>query len=255
MLELTIVSLIAVGFMSLLFALSQRLKRLDIVDIAWGGAFIIIAISSLILGNKGWLQLLVTSMVVVWGLRLSLSILRRFLRSKSEDPRYAEMRKQWKGSESVNAYFRIFIVQAILALIISASVIAVNLSEEAVFGGWVIMGAGMWVIGFLFESIGDRQLRIHLANPKNKGILMTSGLWQYTRHPNYFGEAVQWWGIFLLALSVRFGWVTIVAPLTITILLLFISGIPLTEKRFEGRPGWDAYKKQTSMFIPLPPKK
>lgn len=252
--ELVIIALSILVYMTFVFVLSQRLKRLDIVDVAWGGAFIVIAIASLSLGDKGWLQLLVSLLVVIWGLRLSFYILKRFVNSKSQDPRYVEMQRRWRGSVAVNSYFRIFVVQGILALIVSTSVILINLSPEMAFGGWAIAGVMVWIIGFLFESIGDRQLRNHLAGSTNKGKLMTSGLWRYTRHPNYFGEAVQWWGVFIIALSIPLGWMSIIAPLTITVLLLFVSGVPLTEKRFEGRLGWGAYKKRTSVFFPLPPR-
>lgn len=177
------------------------------------------------------------------------------MHSSGEDPRYKEMSKQWKGSAALNAYLRIFVVQGILATAVSASVIAVNLSHESAISAWTFVGAAIWLVGFLFELIGDAQLKKHLANPKNKGNLMTGGLWRYTRHPNYFGEATQWWGIFVIALAVPLGWVSVIAPLTIMILLLFVSGVPLTEKRFEGRPGWREYKKRTSVFLPLPPKK
>jgi steroid 5-alpha reductase family enzyme len=250
-----IIAFIIFTYMTFVFAFSQKMKRLDIVDIAWGGAFIVIALSSLFLGSRGFPQYLVSGLVALWALRLSFYILRRFKRSKSEDPRYGEMRKQWRGSEAVNAYLRIFLVQGALALLISISVIMVNLSSETSVGPIAYTGIVVWIIGFLFESIGDSQLRTHLANSENRNKLMTSGLWHYTRHPNYFGEAMQWWGMFIIALGVPYGWMSIVGPLTITALLLFVSGVPLTEKRFEGRLGWDAYKKRTSVFLPLPPKK
>ncbi len=253
--ELGLIYIVAFVYMTLVFILSQRIKRLDIVDVAWGGAFVTIAISSLLLGSRGLLQFIVTTLVLIWGIRLSASILKRLMRSKIEDPRYTEMRKTWKGNNALNAYVRIFIVQVVLALVISAGVVTVNLSPEMGIGAWGITGVFVWLIGFLFETIGDHQLRLHLSDPANRGKLLTSGLWRYTRHPNYFGEAMQWWGISVIALSVPFGWLTIVAPLTITILLLFVSGVPLTEKRFEGRPGWGAYKKRTSVFFPLPPKR
>lgn len=253
--SLAVVAFTVLVYMSLIFIISRRLKRLDIVDVAWGGAFIVIALSSLILGGGGGLQYLVSSLVIIWGLRLSFYIFKRFKRSKSEDPRYQEMRKSWRGGEAVNAYVRIFLVQGILALIVSASVIMANLSSETSIGFTAYVGLVVWIAGFLFESIGDSQLRAHLANPINEGKLMTTGLWRYTRHPNYFGEAVQWWGIFVIALSVPYGWASMLGPLTITVLLLSVSGVPLTEKRFEGRPGWDAYKKRTSIFLPPPPKK
>lgn len=242
-------------YISAVFIVALRLKRFDVVDIAWGGAFIVAALTSLAISpHSSWLQLLVTTLVIVWGTRLGYHILRRIVSSTKEDPRYVELRKKWQGNVAVNAYFRIFLVQGILATIISAAVIFINLSEETNLSGVSVIGLILWMIGFYFESVGDAQLKRHLANPQKKGQLMKSGLWKYTRHPNYFGEALQWWAIWLIATAVPFGWVTIVSPVLITILLVFISGVPLTEKRFEGRPGWSDYKRRTSMFIPLPPK-
>lgn len=253
--DIGIISLTVLAYMTFIFIISRIIKRLDMVDIAWGGVFIVIALTSLFLGNRGTLQYLVSGIVVIWGLRLSFYIFKRFKRSKDEDPRYAEMQNSWRGSIYVNAYFRIFIIQGLLALLISASVIVINLSGDTDIEPTALIGLVVWIAGFLFESIGDSQLRAHLEDPKNKGKLMTSGLWRYTRHPNYFGEAVQWWGILIIALSVPYGWVSVIGPFVITVLLLFVSGVPLTENRFEGRPGWDAYKKRTSVFIPLPPRK
>ena len=118
----------------------------------------------------------------------------------------------------------------------------------------VIIGFIVWLIGFYFESVGDKQLANFIHNPENKGKLMTEGLWKYSRHPNYFGEVTQWWGIWIIALSVPYGWVAIIGPITITILILFVSGVPLLEKKYKGRSDFEAYKKRTSIFIPLPPK-
>ncbi|MDT4874230.1 hypothetical protein FQZ97_1095180 [compost metagenome] len=146
-------------------------------------------------------------------------------------------------------------MQGVLAAIISIPVVMVNLSETSTVSLWAYIGMAIWLVGFLFETVGDAQLRRHLADPKKKGMLMTSGLWRYTRHPNYFGEASQWWGIWLLSLSVPFGWGAVIGPVVITYLLLYVSGVPLIEKRFMGRPGWSDYQKRTSKFLPLPPKK
>jgi steroid 5-alpha reductase family enzyme len=240
-------------YMTLVFAVAMKRGRLDIVDVAWGGAFIVAALTSLFIGFGGALQYLVTALVFIWAFRLSFYIFKRLRVSTDEDPRYAAMRKTWKGSLVLNAYFRIFVVQGVLAVVVSGSVIAVNAAHEGAIGVLAVVGAGVWLMGFLFEAVGDAQLRRHLAHPKTKGMLMTSGLWRYTRHPNYFGEAVQWWGIYIIALSVPGGWLTIIAPLTITFLLLFVSGVPLTERRFKGRVGWAEYKQRTSVFVPLPP--
>jgi len=249
-----LIILAVLAYISAIFCVAWKKRRLDVVDIAWGGAFVVTAVTSWLLGSRGWLQMIVTTVVIIWAVRLSVYILRRVIRSKNEDPRYGEMRKTWRGSAIVNAYVRIFLVQGILATVVSASVIIVNLSTDSI-SSWTFIGFAIWLVGFLFESVGDNQLENHLADPKNNGILMTHGLWKYTRHPNYFGEAVQWWGIFVVALGVSFGWAGIISPVTITCLLLFVSGVPLTERRFEGRPGWKEYKARTSMFIPLPPKK
>ncbi len=113
----------------------------------------------------------------------------------------------------------------------------------------------VWLTGFSFEAIGDRQLAAFIRDPANRGQLMTGGLWSYTRHPNYFGEAAMWWGMAMLALSAPNGWLGLVGPLVITILLLFVSGVPLLEKKYAGRPDWEEYKKRTSIFIPWFPKK
>lgn len=242
------------AYMTVIFAVAWRLKRIDIVDSAWGGAFVVIALTSLFMGIGGAVQYFVTALVVIWAVRLSGAIFMRFRRSKVEDPRYTVMRATWKTHPAVQAYMRIFLVQGVLAILVSSSVIVINLSEVTVVSSVAILGGAVWLIGFLFEAIGDVQLKRHLADPLLKDTLMTSGLWRFTRHPNYFGEAVQWWGIFIIALSIPYGWFTIIAPLTITGLLLFVSGVPLTEKRFEGRPGWGEYKKHTSVFLPLPPK-
>jgi steroid 5-alpha reductase family enzyme len=253
--DLLIILLAVLVYISVIFIIAMRMKRFDIVDIAWGGAFIVAALTSIALSPQiGPLQVLVTTLVILWGLRLCYYIFRRVQRSPNEDPRYTELRAQWKGSVAVNAYIRIFLVQGLLATIVSTSVIIVNLSEISSVSLLAILGVVIWVIGFLFESIGDAQLKKHLGDPNKKGQLMTQGLWKYTRHPNYFGESTQWWGIWIIAVTLPFGWTAVISPLLITILLLFISGVPLTEKRFAGRPGWSEYKKRTSVFIPLPPK-
>lgn len=246
------------AFMTIVFLLSRLIKRTDIVDAAWGPAFVVAAIAAFALNPTDLeigmnVQTLITGLVIIWAARLSFTIGRR-LAKKPEDIRYVNLRKQWKGNEALNAYVRIFAVQALLATLISSAVIIVNLSPSSYIGVFACVGLSVWLIGFIFEAIGDYQLKRFLADPKNKGKLMTAGLWKYTRHPNYFGEATMWWGIFIIALSVPYGWLGIMTPVLITYLLLFVSGVPMTEKAFAGKPGWSKYVKQTSKFLPLPPK-
>lgn len=254
-----LVLLCVFGFMVLMFVISRFAKRTDVVDAAWGPAFAVAAVSSFIF-NKFELaigmnvQTLVTILVIIWAGRLSFTITKRLLK-KPEDVRYVNLRKEWKGNEFANTFVRIFAVQALLATLISSAVIHINLSLPTELSTYAYVGLAIWLVGFLFESVGDLQLKRFLGDTKNKGKLMTSGLWHYTRHPNYFGEATMWWGVFVIALSTPYGWLGIVTPVVITYLLLFVSGVPMTEKAFEGRPGWSTYVKRTSKFLPLPPNK
>ncbi len=254
---LLVILMVAISFMTLLFVLSRLFGRMDIVDLGWPLVFIVIAFASLTLGNSNALSVLnaqriVLLLVCIWSVRLGYHILRRLMH-RPEDKRYRKLRQKWKGNEAVNAYVRVFLPQAVLATVVSASVIIINLSPSEPLSTWVLVGVVVWLVGFGFEAIGDGQLRRHLA--KNSRVLMTSGLWKYTRHPNYFGESLQWWGIFAVALTTQFGWVGVISPGVITFLLLFVSGVPLAERAFAGRPGWVAYKNRTSMFLPLPPRK
>ena len=246
----------AILFMSVVFVISRVLKRTDLVDVAWGLAITVVALTSFTLGEQtiGWnVQTLIVGLIAIWGIRLSYTISQRFRRTE-EDKRYVELRKKWRGNEALNTYGRIFIVQAVFATIIGLGAVTVNALEATTIGIVAFIGIVVWVIGFVFESLGDWQLKQFLADKTNKGKLMTKGLWQYTRHPNYFGEATQWWGIFIIALSLTEGWLAVISPILITYLLLFVSGVPMTENAFEGRKSWNQYKKRTSKFIPLPPK-
>ena len=250
--------LVSVFFMSLVFVLAKLLNRYDIIDSAWGAVFIAIA-SVAYIGQQtieiGSVQTVVWTLVTIWGLRLCLHIYNRWGSTK-EDGRYVELRNKYKklpGGESLNMFLRVFLVQAILAVIVCLPVIVVMTESSIPFTALMYAGVSLWLVGFLFETLGDAQLANYLKNTKDKHKLMTKGLWRYTRHPNYFGEVTQWWGIFIVALTPLW-YVSVIGPIVITLLILFVSGISLTEKRFEGRPGWKQYKEHTSMFLPLPRK-
>lgn len=256
--EFLLCGLAAVSFMSLMFLLARKIGRYDVVDAAWGLSFIVVTLTSFLLQPgelfEPDLQLLVTALVIVWGGRLSWHIIERIKRTNEEDPRYVELRKTWRGNVAANVYVRIYLVQAVLALLICVPVIHINLFADNGITTLAWAGIMVWLLGFFFETVGDRQLRSFVRQPKNKGKVMDRGLWRYTRHPNYFGELTQWWGIFLMCLTTPFGFVGIVGPVLISYLILYVSGIPLNEKRFEGRPGWADYKARTSVLIPLPPR-
>jgi steroid 5-alpha reductase family enzyme len=191
---------------------------------------------------------------VVWGTRLTLHIFFRN-RGRGEDFRYAKWRKEWGRRVVPRSFFQIFMLQGVFLVLIALPVVLANGSTGKNLMPLDVAGAAVWLVGFFFESVGDYQLSRFRKNPENRGRIMTGGLWRYTRHPNYFGEAAIWWGIFLIALSVRNGWLGIISPLTITFLLLKVSGIAMLEKKYVGNSEFAAYARRTSAFFPWFPKK
>lgn len=245
--------------MSLVFLVAKQRNRYDIVDVAWGLAFIAIAAVS-VTGQDSitiWsTQSLVVLLVLAWGLRLSVHIYRRWQKNIHEDKRYAELRKQYArkpGGLVSNMYLRVFFLQAVLATIIMLPVILLSATETGGLGIWALVGMGVWLVGFYFEVAADSQLSRHIR--KGKKALLTSGVWRLSRHPNYFGEATMWWGIWICTIGTPYVWWALISPVVITILVRFVSGVPLTEKLMSKRDGWSDYVKKTSIFLPLPPKK
>lgn len=245
----------ALAFLSLVFLFGAVKRRFDIVDTAWGPTFVVIAAVNLALASSmQWQQLLVFALVVVWAGRLAWHIGRRFMRSAGEDPRYTELRSKWPQKYlDAQVYLWIYLTQAVLACAVSAPVIII-MNVRNLRPAMLVIGLVVWLAGFAFEVVGDRQLRHFLAEPSNRGKLMTSGLWRYSRHPNYFGEITLWWGIGIMAFGTGYGEVGLIGPLTITMLILFVSGVPPAERRSSKKSGWDAYRTKTSVLIPLPPK-
>lgn len=249
------VALLLFIYMTGWFLLATLKRRNDIADIAWGLGFVGVAWTCFFVVQTYHLQALITNILVsIWGLRLAFHIYKRN-RHKNEDYRYREWRNQWGKWFFLRSYLQIFLLQGGLLYLIALPIVFINANTVDTFSAFQIYGMALWGVGFYFESEGDRQLAAFIKNPANKGKIMQSGLWKLSRHPNYFGEATQWWGIYILALSLPDGWKMIVGPLTITFLILFVSGIPLLEKKYEGRTDFEEYKKRTSIFIPLPPKK
>jgi steroid 5-alpha reductase family enzyme len=235
------------------FAFSVALRRNDIADIAWGAGFILLAVFLLLAGTPDERDFLLASLVVIWGIRLAVHIHLRN-RGRGEDFRYRQWREEWGRTALVRSYFQVFLLQGFILLVIAAPLFVSAVSEGPPLQGWAIAGSVVWAIGLAFEAIGDEQLRRFKKRHGNSGRIMTTGLWGYTRHPNYFGEVVLWWGIFLIALPAENGWWAIMSPLAITFLILRVSGIPMLEKKYEGNPEFEAYRRRTSAFIPMPPR-
>ncbi len=247
-----ILALALFAYMAMGYLIAVIQKRNDVADVAWGLGFVFLAWLSYYLSGGNDRASVVNLLVTVWGLRLAWHIHARN-HGKPEDFRYAQWRRDWKHFY-LRSFLQVFMLQGVLLFITIWPVLFINLSLPAPTHWLDAVGMVVWLIGFYFECAGDYQLRQFKKRPGSKGEIMTTGLWRYTRHPNYFGEALQWWGIFLFALSMPGGWMTAAGPLVITYLLRYVSGVPMLEKKYEGNEKFEAYKKQTSVFFPLPPK-
>lgn len=248
-------ALILFLYMSLWFVVSLIKKRNDVADVAWGLGFVLMTWTSFFLSiDSGPRGILVGILVSIWGLRLAWHIHQRN-KDKEEDYRYLAWRKDWGKWFYLRSYAQVYLLQGLLLFLIVSPVLITNSKVGMTLGLLDLLGVGIWLLGFCFESVGDAQLTNFIKNPENRGKLMQDGLWAYTRHPNYFGEVTQWWGLWLIALSVPNGGLSIIGPITITFLILKVSGIPLLEKKMEENPDFAEYKEKTSIFIPLPPRK
>lgn len=251
---LGLTAIVTVGYQLVFFIITALLKIDKVTDFAGSTNFVILAILTLVVkGSWHFRQVVLSSLVVTWGLRLGLFLLRRILQW-GEDRRFDEMR----GNLARLAVFWIF--QAVWVWTVSLPVTVVNASDRnpslsaADVIGWII-----WVIGFSIEAIADQQKLSFKNSPENRGKWCNVGLWKYTRHPNYFGEIFLWWGIFVASTPVLDGaeWLVIFGPVFLTLLLLFISGMPLleesTDKKYGNAAEYRLYKRTTSPLIPLPP--
>lgn len=238
------------GYFLGFFILGTILKNNSIVDQAWGIGFVLITFYSMIgLGNYGIVSLLTTALVTLWGGRLFYHIMRRNI-GKPEDFRYANWRKEWGKYVIPRAFFQVYMLQALFMMFIAFPIVLIHQEKSAAFTILTALGTAVWITGYYFEVVGDAQLSKFKKLPENKGKLMMSGLWRFTRHPNYFGEAVMWWGIFLIALSVGASPLSIISPIVITYLLRFVSGVPMLEKAMANRPGFEDYARRTNIFVP-----
>ncbi len=242
---------------TLWWLLSLRLQNSSIVDIFWGSGFVTAAWLYVALTPGEGLparRVLLLALVMIWGLRLTLHIARRNY-GKGEDFRYQQMRQQAGASWWWVSLFKVFVLQGVLMWLISLPLLAAVLGTRPL--GWLdVLAAALWLLGFYFEAVGDLQLERFKADPANKGKVLDSGLWSLTRHPNYFGDAVQWWAFWLLAAAggLALG-LSLLSPLVMTWLLRYVSGVDLLDRALAARkPGYAAYMKRTPAFIPWPQK-
>lgn len=249
--------LIITAFFTLIWVLSVYLKNAGIVDIFWGLGFVLVN-GFYFFSTSGLspLKAITFALVTIWGLRLSAHIFFRNL-GKPEDYRYQEFRRNY-GEKRYwwFSFFQVFLLQGSLAWLISAPLLAISYySAEKTIVPLAVLGIMVWIVGFTFEAGGDWQLKKFKSNPENKGKLLTSGFWKYTRHPNYFGDAAVWWGIAILS-GATGCWLPVFSAVLMNWLLLRVSGVAMLERTLiKTKPGFEDYIKQTNAFLPWFPKK
>ena len=237
------------------FLIGQLINNNSIVDFGWGLGFVVLSVIYFAITNPvNMTAILVSALVTIWGLRLSFHIAKRNF-GKPEDFRYIEMKKNWGKHPMFHAFFKVYMLQAFLMYLIATPIMVAFFSGSNTFNLFTGIGVGVWFVGFCFEVIGDLQLKNFRKNKENKGKILKTGLWKYTRHPNYFGEAAMWWGIFIIVAPSNLGLWALSSPVLLTYLLLFVSGVPLLEEKLKDNEAYQEYAEVTSIFFPLPPKK
>lgn len=252
---LVVTAAAVIAAMLVTLAVALRVGRHSVIDTVWGLGFALVAVVAFAVsaghGVTGR-RVLITVLTVVWGVRLAAYIGWRS-RGQGEDPRYDDMLAQAPGNRTAYAFRKVYLTQAALIWLISIPVQAAMFAPGPL-GAAAIAGGLIWFGGLAFEAVGDWQLARFKGNPANRGTVMDRGLWHYTRHPNYFGDACVWWGLFLVSCGSWLGLVTIFSPVLMTYLLAAGSGKPITEARLAARPGYAEYVARTSGFLPLPPR-
>ena len=249
--------------MTVVYVVAQLKKRNDLADVAWGAGFLLGALV-LFLGTseKSLRAGLILSLVGVWAFRLSIYIHLRN-RGQGEDFRYLAWRREWGKTAIWRSYLQVFLLQGVILVIVGLPVwYGVASSVGPTTPPWtalVFMGSGIFLFGLGFETIADAQMaryrKVRATSPGSVPGVMRTGLWRYSRHPNYFGEALVWWGIFLVCVESGAPLWTIVGPMVLTFSLLKVSGVPLLEKKYASNLEYQDYIRSTSIFIPWIPKK
>jgi steroid 5-alpha reductase family enzyme len=252
--NLAITAVVTLAGVLATFAVARLRKRYDTVDTFWGLGFAIIALVTFASSDGSTtLRVVVTVLTVVWGVRLAVHLQLRN-RKLPEDPRYVDIVQRAGDHPGLRIFVTVYLFQGVVLWFVSLPVQFAEYSSG--FGVTAWLGVALWLAGFGFETVGDEQLRRFKAGRDNTGKVLDTGLWRYTRHPNYFGDACVWWGLYLLACSTWPGAATILTPLAMTYTLAKGTGKPLLEKGMrKSRPGYAYYVERTSGFFPLPPRK
>lgn len=253
---------VLVAYMCLGFLYAQAIHNNAIADVIYGKAVMLLVLASFFLGGNVGMGCILSILAICWGVRLSMRIYLKNM-GKPEDARYAAWRSAWTARSQayflVRSFLQVFMLQGMVIALIASPIVLTNIYGLEEYSWYAFVGVALWIVGFIFESVADYQLDAYIKNPAHKGTLCTGGLWHYSRHPNYFGESLMWWGIAIAAaFSLPFGLLTLlcfVSPVLITFLLLKVSGIPMLEPLMKDKPGWAEYAARTNAFIPWFPRK
>lgn len=249
---------ILMGCMIALWLLSIAIKDVSFIDSFWAAGFVVVAGSTYVMTPEGDPQrrLLLLTITAIWGVRLAGYLLWRW-RKEGADKRYVALLSKAKGNVHLFSLTKVFLLQGVLLWVVSLPVQLGQIPAAPVGVGWLgFAGAALCALGVFFEAVGDFQMARFKADPANAGKVMDRGLWRYTRHPNYFGDACVWWGLYLIAAETTIGLFAIPGPIVITFLLLTWSGAGLLERRLKrSRPEYEDYVRRTSGFIPMPPRR
>ena len=237
------------------WVISIVVKNASIVDIVWGLGFVVTGWVSFAVGDgdatRSWVLVI---LVTLWGVRLAAYLARRNI-GHGEDYRYKAMRKRYGQRFPLISLLTVFTFQGVLMWVVSLPLQLGQVEESPGFGPIGTMGILVWAVGLFFEAVGDAQLRRFKSDPSNAGRVMSSGLWRYTRHPNYFGDAVVWWGLAIVAAEAGVGVFGFIGAFVMTYLLVRVSGVALLERGLRKRkPDYEDYVRRTSSFFPRPPK-
>jgi steroid 5-alpha reductase family enzyme len=265
----TAVGVILLIYVTVGFALSVWWHRNDVADALWGPGILLAAVTALLTSGQAietsGLAQLICLLIFLWAVRIAWQIGRRFLSKTQEDPRYATWRRSWKYFY-IRSYFQVFILQGVLMILVAMSAIAATLYRDVTDSRTAVVSVGctVFVFGLVFEAVADMQLNTFVKSKTDKAAILTKGLWRYSRHPNYFGEVTTWWGLWIIstapavanptAANLSIMLLALISPVTITILILKVSGIPMLEAKYAGNGKFAAYKQHTSAFFPWFPK-
>jgi steroid 5-alpha reductase family enzyme len=265
-----IIALATWAYVTIGFLFAVQFKRNDIADVQWGPGIFMASAFAISTSDhspaSNPLAYLLCLLVFIWSCRLTWHIGNRFNSKTVEDFRYAEWRRTWKHVY-LRSYVQVFLLQGALMMVVAAVVPAVTMADHPTnYNGYIVtLGVAIFAAGLTCEAVADRQLNAFVKNRRDKDEILTTGLWKYSRHPNYFGEVLTWWGLYVIVTALAIKSTTInnvttlllalISPVTITYLILKVSGIPALEAKYIGNARFKEYQQRTSAFIPWPPRK